>query len=64
MNNELNPSMTNDNFDFLKILLNQNNERLLNLETKVDKLSQKFFFYVGFASAVSSLISLFVSKFF
>lgn len=45
--------------DFLKLLLEQNEKRLSELEKKVDSLSTKLFFYIGFFSALSFIINKF-----
>lgn len=53
-----------DDKTFLELLLKTNNERLSALEKKVDSLSSKLFFYIGFASSVASILSFFLSKIF
>lgn len=45
--------------DFLKLLLEQNEKRLCELEKKVDALSKKVFFYIGFFSALSFALNKF-----
>lgn len=52
---------TNDK-DYILKLFDYQNFRLQNMENKIDSLSKKFFFYIGFASGIASLISFLLNK--
>jgi hypothetical protein len=55
------PEINNERQYIFK-LFDYQNEKLSSLEEKVDKLSNKLFFYIGVSSVVASVVSFLLSK--
>lgn len=55
------PDINNERQYIFK-LFDYQNEKLSSLEKKVDKLSQKLFFYIGVSSVIASVVSFLLSK--